>query len=787
MIGQRIGHYSVTAKMGAGGMGEVYSASDERLERDVALKILPAGSLIDESARKRFRKEALALSKLNHPNIATIYDFDTDSGIDFIAMELVIGETLSEKIAGGPLPEKEIVALGTQIADALQEAHEQGIVHRDLKSSNVMVTPKGRAKVLDFGLAKLLRPAVNMATVDTLSETQGISGTLPYMAPEQLKGEPPEPRSDIFSLGVLLFEISTGQRPFAETIASRLTDAILHQAPVSPRALNPRISPELDRVILKCLEKQPEHRYQSAKEILADLSRLSTRSAASATLAAAPIKSLPWRILLPLAGVAILLMALLYELNRGNGHGATGSATSTQIRSLAVLPLENFSRDPDQDYFADGMTEALITDLSKISALQVISRTSVMQYKGSKKPLPAIAKELHVDSVIEGSVEKAGDRIRITAQLIEAANDKHLWAESYDRDMRDVLSLQDEVARRIADQVQVKLTPQEQKQLSAKSPTNPEAYQLYLQGRFYWNKGDEQGLKKSIEYYQTALSKEPNYALAYAGLADSYSAFSDWYLPPRQVMPQAKAAALKALQLDDSLVATHIALCWIYGIYDWDWANADRECNRAIELNPNSGDAHDTYASFLSGIGKWEKMETEVRLAEELDPLSYRYFADGAMDYFMERRYDQGVLQAQKSLSLQPDYFIAHSFLGMIYAETGRPTDAIAEAQKAVQLSDSPLAKGVLGYGYAAAGRKSEARKVAADLEGNLNKHYLCPYEIGTIYVRLGDKDQSFRWLNQAYDARAICISSTKFDPRLDPIRSDPRYETLVQRIGFPQ
>jgi TolB-like protein/Flp pilus assembly protein TadD len=457
-----------------------------------------------------------------------------------------------------------------------------------------------------------------------------------------------------------------------------------------------------------------------------------------------------------------------------------------QIHSLAVLPLENFSRDPDQDYFADGMTEALITDLSKISALQVISRTSVMQYKGSKKLLPAIAKELQVDAVIEGSVEKAGDRVRITAQLIEAANDKHLWAESYDRDMRDVLSLQDEVARRIADQVQVKLTPQEQKQLSARSPTNPEAYQLYLQGRFFWNKGDEQSLKKSIEYYRAALTKEPNYALAYAGLADSYSGFSDWYLPPRQVMPQAKAAALKALQLDDSLAATHVALCWIHAIYDWDWSGAERECNRAIELNPNSADAHDTNATFLSSLGRWEKMEVELRLAQELDPLSYRYFADGAMNYFAERRYDQAVLQAQKSLSLQPDYFIAHSYLGMIYAQSGRASEAVAEAQKGVQLSGSPLAEAVLGYSYATAGKKSEARKIAADLQGHLDKRFVCPFEIGTIYIRLGEKDESFRWLNRAYEERSICISGMKFDPRLDPIRSDPRYDALVRQLNFP-
>jgi serine/threonine protein kinase len=786
MIGKTLGHYSIVAKMGAGGMGEVYKARDHKLERDVALKILPTGSLIDESARKRFRKEALALSKLNHPNIATIYDFDTVDGVDFIAMELVTGETLAEKAAIGALPEKEVVALASQIADALEEAHEHGIVHRDLKPSNVMVTAKGRVKVLDFGLAKLVQPAANVASAETLSQTQGVSGTLPYMSPEQLQGEQPEPRSDIFSFGVLLYQISTGQLPFRETVPSRLTDAILHQVPVSPRAQNPRIAPELERVILKCLEKRPEHRYQSAKEILADLSRLSVQTATPTSIAL-PVKPRRRRIFWLAGGAVVLSLAIVYFVTQRHSRVPFGPAGSVQIRSLAVLPLQNFSRDPDQDYFADGMTEALITDLSKISALQVISRTSVMQYKGSKKPLPTIAKELHVDAVIEGSVEKAGERVRITAQLIEAANDKHLWAESYDRDLRDVLSLQDEVARRIADQVQVKLTPQEQRQLSAKTPTNPEAYQLYLQGRFYWNKGDEQDLKKSIEYYQEALAKEPNYALAYAGLADSYSGFSDWYLPPRRVMPQAKAAALKALQLDDSLAATHAALCWIYTVYEWDWPGAERECSRAIELSPNSADAHDTYSNFLACIGRWEQAEAEIHRAEELDPLSFRYSADAAMIYYDWRHYDQAVLQAQKSVSLQPDYFIAHSYLGMIYAQTGSISEAIVEAQKGVQLSDSPLARGVLGYSYATAGKKSEARKIAADLQGHFDERFVCPFEIGTIYIRLGEKEESFRWLDRAYEERSICISGMKFDPRLDPIRSDPRYDTMVRKLNFPQ
>jgi len=397
MIGHTFGHYRIVAKIGAGGMGEVYSARDERLERDVALKILPAGVLSDEQERKRFRQEALALSKLNHPAIATIYDFDTDSGVDFLAMELVIGETLAQKLAIGSLPEKEIVRLGGQITGALEEAHDQGIVHRDLKPSNIMVTPKGRVKVLDFGLAKLLRATPNMTTADTLNQTKGVAGTLPYMAPEQLQGEPVDARSDIFSCGTVLYELATGQRPFREAILSRLTDAILHQPPVSLRALNPRISLDLERAIMKCLEKDSEFRYQSARELGVDLHRLASPTATSG---AAPSQRsrVPLRRAVLVSGAGlVILVALMTVLNPGSWRDRVfGHKGLPNIESLAVLPLENFSGDPEQQYFADGMTDALITDLSKISALRV------MQYRGVKKPLPQIARELNVDAVLEG-------------------------------------------------------------------------------------------------------------------------------------------------------------------------------------------------------------------------------------------------------------------------------------------------------------------------------------------------------------------------------------------------
>src|SRR5215469_394380 len=787
MIGQTLGHYLILEEIGAGGMGVVYRARDERLERDVAIKILPPGSLDDDASRKRFRKEALALSKLNHPNIATVHDFDREGGADFLAMELVVGETLSQKIRAGALPEKEIISYAAQIAGALEEAHERGIVHRDLKPGNIMISPKGQVKLLDFGLAKLLRPLGGMTTLETLSETAGLAGTAPYMSPEQLQGEDVDARSDIFSLGVVLYEMATRRRPFSEPTLTRVTEAILHQVPVSPRALNARLTPEFERVILKCLEKQPEHRYQSAKEILADLGRLATQTIALTTPSVTHAKVQHRRMIWGFGLIAVLLLPVLFTLSRESWR-PFGRAAPTHIRSLAVLPLENFSREPDQDYFADGMTEALITDLSKISALRVTSRTSVMRYKGgAEKLLPEIARELQVDAVIEGSVERAGDRVRITAQLIKAANDEHIWADSYVRDLSDVLALQDDVAREIATQVQVELTPQEQKQLASTNPTDPEAYQLYLQGRFHWNKGDEQNLKKSIEYYQQALAKDPDYAFAYAGLADSYSAFSDWYSPPRKVMPQAKVAAAKALGLDESFAAAHNSLCLIHTIYDWDWQGAEKECRRAIELNPSFADAHDNYASYLSAIGQWDQAAEELHRAEELDPLSFHIYSDGALDFWLARRYDQGVEQAQKAIELQPDYFLAHSNLALIYAQMGRLPKAVVEAQKGTQLSDSPLAKGFLGYAYAAAGQKREARSVVEELIANIKSRFVCPFEIGTTYLSLGQKDEAFLWFEKAYEERSICIFTMKFDPRLDSIRSDPRYKNIIRRVAFPQ
>ena len=818
--GRRLGPYEILSAIGAGGMGEVYRARDTKLGREVAIKVLPEAFAHDADRLSRFQREAKMLASLNHPNIATIHGLEQSGDTSYLVMELVSGETLAERMKAGPLGIAEALKIAVQIAEALEAAHEKNIIHRDLKPANVKVTPEGKVKVLDFGLAKAFAGDAanddpsNSPTLSAAATMQGtILGTAAYMSPEQARGKTCNKRTDIWAFGCVLYELLTGRQAFHGETTTEILAAVLRGEP-DWQALPPPTPAQIRNLLRRCLQKDPQRRLRDLGDARLEIEETLIPPVAEPTgqrdadWADGNVPTSQHR--LPparqrgesrgrdfVAGrrearwisvVALtVVLAALFGLNVGGWRERLLKRNRPfRISSLAVLPLENFSRDPDQEYFADGMTEALITDLSKISALRVISRTSVMQYKGVKRPLPEIAKALQVDAVIEGSVERVANRVRITAQLIQAANDKHLWAESYDRDLREVLALQDQVARQIATEVQVKLTPQEQEQLSSGSPTNPEVYQLYLQGRSHWNKGTQQELTKSMEYYRQALAKDPNYALAYAGLADSYGGLSDLFLPPRQVMPQAKAAAVKALELDQSLAAAHNALCLVYTNYDWDWQGAEKECQRAIQLDVNSADAHDNYANYLSNVGGWEKMGLEIHRAEELDPLSFRIYGDGAVDYFTARQYGRAVEQAQKAIELEPDYFLAHTRLGLSYVQMGRLSEAVAETQKGAQLSDSPQARAVMGYAFAVAGRRSEARKIADELAAKRRQNYLCPFEIGTIHISLGEKDEAFRWLERAYDERSACMPGLKFDPRLDPIRSDPRYQDLVRRVGFP-
>jgi len=785
MIGRTLGHYRIVEKIGAGGMGEIYRARDEQLNRDVALKVLPPGMLKDEKARRRFRNEALLLAKLNHPNIATVHEFDTEDGADFLVMECVAGTSLAQKLETGPLPEKELLLIATQVALALEEAHERGIVHRDLKPGNIVIAPKDRAKVLDFGIAKLLRPAGDTDPTQSITGSHGGAGTLPYMSPEQLRGEEAGARSDIFSFGAVLYEMASGRRPCEETLPSRLIDAIIREHPVPPRQLNPKTSSELERIILKCLEKEPENRYQSAKELEVDLRRLQTPSAVPLTPAAAARPNRPPTRGMKVAGVA---MGIVFVLGLVLGIGwwrvrRAPVSISTPIRSLAVLPLENLSGDSQQDYFAQGMTEELTTQLAQISALRVIARTSVTSYKDSRLSLPEIGKQLHVDAIVEGSVMRSNDRVRITARLVQASNGDLLWAQSYDRNLKDVLGLQEDVARAVASEVRVTLTPDEQARLATAQAVNPKAHDDYLEGS-YLDKGTSSQQRKALEYFEDAIRIDPNYAAAYAGLADYY--WSNQELPPGGRMPKAKEYAQRALGLDPNSADAHIALGAIHFFADWDWPAAEKEFKRAIELSPSDVEAHRTYSVYLAAMGRADEALAESAKAQQLDPLSiWAQITAGYMFYFT-RHYDEAIAQCRRALELDPNSVGAYDCLGTSYAAEGKYDQAIEASEKASTLSNNDPTRLVgLGRAYALAGRKADALKVLEQLRQISGRMYVPPYFFATIYGDLGQRDEAFRWLNKGFEEGDQYLPWLKVDSAIDALRSDSRFQPLLVRLGL--
>jgi serine/threonine protein kinase/tetratricopeptide (TPR) repeat protein len=785
MIGQTLGHYRILEKVAAGGMGVVYRAHDEQLERDVALKVLPSGTLGNDASRRQFRKEALALAKLSHPNIETVYEFDTQDGIDFLVMEYVPGNTLAERLAAGVLPEKEVVALGMQIAAAMEEAHSRGIVHRDLKPRNIAITARGQAKVLDFGLAKLL-PQVNDVTSDTLTDTQAGAGTLPYMPPEQLQGESVDARADLYTIGAVLYEMATDRRAFPQELPSRVIDAILHHPPVPPRALNSRISPDLERIILKCLEKDSGRRFQSAKELLVDLRRLGTISTAHTTLH--PPSPPVWKRAARLAAYAVAgllaLAALMTSLNVGGWRDRlTGHPLPAQIRSLAVLPFANLSGDPEQDYVADGMTDALITDLSQIHTLRVISRTSVLRYQASRKPLVEIARELKVDGIVEGSVSRSGNLAQVTARLIYGPTETPVWSKTYQRDEQNVLLLQAEVARAIVLEIDVTLTPQERARLTSNRQVNAAAQEAYLKGN-YLRWGTEGQRQRSKEYFEDAIRIDSNYAPAYAGLANYYRLNSE--LSPIITMPQARQFALRAVELDPSLADAHLALGGIYFFGDWDWVKADREFKSALELDPGNSEAHRSYAYYLTALGRRQEAMSEIQRALEVDPLYIATQITAGWVFYFSRQYDQAITQCQQSLELDPNSAGAYDCLGSSYLAEGDHEKAIAASQRAYTLSGNAATRAVgLGEAYALGGRKSDAQTVLQQLRQQSANRFVPPLFISRIDLALGEHEQALAHLEEAYQKRDPYLVWLKAERAFDLLRSDPRFKDLLRRVGF--
>jgi serine/threonine-protein kinase len=787
LVGQTLGHYRLVEKIGSGGMGDVYRAQDQHLDREVAIKVLPPGLLSDEHARKRFHKEALALSKLNHPNIATIHDFDTQQGVDFLVMEFITGKTLSDEMSQGPVPEARIIALGRQLAAGLAAAHDHGVVHRDLKPGNLKLTDDGRLKILDFGLAKLRAPFSDVAATESLTQTEGIAGTLLYMAPEQLLGGEVDARTDIYAAGEVLYEMTTGRRPFADVDKSQVIAAILHQVPKPPASLNHAISAPLQRVILRCLEKNSADRYQSVGELAADLEQLRTPSAASVQLEhrRQRRRRLPWIVA---ATVLVIAVSIFTGNFFGLGHLILHGTSAPSIRCLAVLPLANLSGDASQDYFADGMTEALIANLSKIRALKVISRTSIMQYKSAKKPLPQIARELGADGILEGSVQRSGNRVLVTAQLIHAASDTHLWADTFERNLQDVLVLQSDVAKSVASEIKVAITPEETRHLTGARQVNPEAYEAYLKGRFHWFKLSQRDLNTALQYFQFAVEKDPSYAQAYAGIAGTWFMLADaGFLPPEEAYPKAKAATLKALELDETVAEAHMWLADFAWQREWDSVTGEREFRRAIELEPNYVDAHFAYSDFLITRKRPAEWNVEIHRAMELDQLNFFYKAFYGWHLVYMGRYDEAIAQLNGVLATEPDFSSAYMGLWGAYYKKGMAAEALAAARKFYTVLGDKEAVAALDRGYAEAGYRGAMKRAADTLAARSRHAHVPAIRIARLYAHAGENRKAMEWLEHAYTDRETNLVHINVGWDWDGLRSDPHFQDLLRRMHLPQ